>query len=110
MPSPPITKHSGKMLTQLLLIGMVVQMLVVGYVFYQSYAGRTKLVHSQRAGCERSKFDRQANAAGWRIAEAARRAGGQIVVANRYRDIASKMEDRSRIKCDQVYPTAGILP
>lgn len=85
-------------------------MLFIGYVFLQSYDGRKGVVRTQRAGCERGKRDRQANASGWRIAEAARRHDGQIAVANKYANIAKELEQRSMIVCNKAFPSASVLP
>lgn len=85
-------------------------LVVISYVFYQSYQGRVDLVDAQRAACERGKKDRNANAEGWRIAEAARKADGQFTVANKYRRIASGLEARGRINCSEVFPKAGFFP
>lgn len=94
----------------LILIGMLVQLAVIGYVFYSSYEGRKDLVKSQRAGCERGKLDRSANGEGWRIAEGARQASGDYTVAAQYDIIAVGLEDRSKIICSDVYPKASIFP
>ena len=110
MPNTPLTKREGYNLTMLVVTGLIVQILVIGYVFYQSYQGRVEIVHAQRAGCERSKLDRNANAGGWRIAEAARRAEGQTDVANHYAAIAAGLEARSRIDCIKAFPNPGALP
>jgi hypothetical protein len=93
-----------------MIFGMICLLVVVVYVFWQSYAGRVDLISSQRAGCERGKLDRTVNAQGWRIAEAARRAEGQVVVANKYKHIAQSLEERSRINCTKVYPNPGFFP
>jgi hypothetical protein len=93
-----------------ILIFLAVQLLLIGYVFYQSYQGRADVVYNARRGCERGKLDRNANAEGWRIAEAARRHDGQIAVANKYARIASGQEKRSRINCNKAYPKAGVFP
>lgn len=108
--TPYMTKETGASLVKLLIIGMIVQLFIIGYIFYQSYAGRADVVTAQRKGCKRGKLDRNANAEGWRQAEAARRASGQFKVANTYARIASGLEARSRIECDKVYPSAGLLP
>lgn len=107
---PYMSKEVGKKLTRLMIFGMVCLLVVVGYVFWQSYEARHTTVQSQRAGCERSKLDRIANAHGWRIAEDARRAEGNYQVANDYRDIAESLEERSRINCKKVYPDASFFP
>jgi hypothetical protein len=89
---------------------LVMFLLVIGYVFYQSYQGRADLVQSQRFGCERGKKDRNANARGWRIAEKARVAEGELDVAEQYRKIAAGLERRGRIDCVKAFPKAGLLP
>lgn len=105
-----MTRQTATQLTKLILIGMGIQLLVIGYVFYQSYTGRVDLVDSQRSGCVRGKADRTANALGWRNAEAARRAAGEEKVADIYADIAASLEKRSRIDCVDAYPNPGFLP
>lgn len=94
----------------LIVIGMIVQLSVIFYVFYAGYEGRKDLVNSQRAGCKRGKLDRGANAAGWRIAQSARMADNQFAVAARYSQIAGGLEERSRIDCAKAYPKASIIP
>lgn len=97
-------------LAQLILIGMAVQLAVIFYVFISTYQGRKDLVDSQRAGCGRGLLDRTANAQGWRIAEGARLAEGDIGVAAKYNTIASGLEDRSHINCEDAYPKVSIFP
>lgn len=94
----------------LIVIGMLVQLAVIGYVFYSSYEGRKDLVISQRAGCERGLLDRSANSQGWRIAELARAVTGDFGVAEEYDEIASGLEKRSQIICAKAYPKASIFP
>lgn len=98
------------MLVRVILLGMMVQLLVIGYVFYQSYKGRQDVVIAQRSGCERAKLDRRANSGGWRIAENARRHSGNIVVADKYESIAEGQEKRSLINCTKAFPNASLLP
>lgn len=97
-------------LAKLIFLCMVVQLLVILYVGWSSYSGRQDLVESQRNGCNRGKMDRAANARGWRIAEAARRAEGQEVVAEAYQNIAEGLEERARIDCIDAFPKARIVP
>lgn len=94
----------------LIVIGMIVQLGVIGYVFYSSYEGRKDLVTSQRAGCKRGIKDRRANGEGWRIAQSARIHDGQIIIAGRYARIAGGLEERSRIDCAKAFPKASIFP
>lgn len=99
-----------KQVVRLVLVIGVLQMIFIGYVLWQSYEGRVALVDAQRAACERSKKDRAANAAGWRIAEEARRNEGQEVVALAYSKIAEGLEERSQIVCDEAFPKASFIP
>jgi hypothetical protein len=94
----------------LIIVGMIVQLVVIGYVFWSSYEGRKDLVTSQRLGCRRGRLDRNANAEGWRIAEAARSASGDYAVAARYDIIAVGLEERANINCEDAYPKASIFP
>jgi hypothetical protein len=52
MPNTPLTRRQGAGLAKMIIIGLLVQIAVIGYVFYQSYAGREEVVTSQRKGCE----------------------------------------------------------
>lgn len=105
-----VSRQNAYRLGKLIILGMAVQLAVIIYMFYQSYQGRADLIRSQRAGCERGKLDRQANAAGWRIAEAARIASGDHDVAAKYNILATSLERRGRINCSHVYPKASVLP
>lgn len=100
----PLTRRSGLALGKLIIIGMLVQLAVIVYVGVAAHQARTDLTQAQRRGCERSKLDRRSNAKGWRIAEAARRADGEIAVADKYSKIASGLEERSRINCRKAFP------
>lgn len=88
---------------------LVVFVILIASIWISSYEGRVGLVESQRGGCARGKADRKANAAGWRIAEAARRADGQADVANHYAAIAKGLERRATIVCAEVFPAPRIL-
>lgn len=107
---PYMTRQTGKSLAKLIVIGMMVQLLVIGYVFYQSYVGRSDLVDSQRAGCERGKLDRTDNARGWRTAQKRALSQGQVNYSIHYAHIAAGLEKRSRITCADKFPKAGFLP
>jgi hypothetical protein len=117
-----MTRQSGKGLAQLVVIGMAVQLLVIGYVFYQSYQGRNDVVSSQRQGCERGKLDRQDNA-DFQIAqtiyitgvtdaqsvrEDVKQAARKAVIT--FHRTSQSLKKRARIDCAHVYPKAGLLP
>jgi hypothetical protein len=113
----------GLKLGALILIGMIVQLSVIFYVFWSQYEGRKDNVANLRAGCERGKLDRADNArtalaaaTNWRQAATVRRRDGDIGVAVTYEINAQQQEDsakslkrRSRINCTQAYPKARIL-
>lgn len=90
---------------QLFRIAAVVAM--VASVWVTSFQGRHNLVVSQREGCKRGKLDRTANARGWREAEHARRAAGENDVADEYARIATGLERRARINCEEQFPDPG---
>jgi len=105
-----ISAETGQKLTRMVFICFGVMILLWAYVLWQSYEGRVDLVGNSRTACERNKLDRQANASGWRIAEGARRADGQIEVANEYAKIATGLEERSKIDCTKAFPKASLIP
>lgn len=135
MPNTALTRSQGTKLARLIMLGFVLGLVVVAYTLYESYQGRVDLVDSQRVGCERGKLDRRANAEGWRAAEDARLASlakstkitinqaralvkelrkpddpPDLTAAWRYDRIAAGLEERSRITCSEVYPSASFLP
>lgn len=97
-------------LAKLVLVGMLVQLAVIVYVFYTDYHGRNIALSSARQGCDRDVLDRNAEAHGWRIAEAARRKHGENKIADDYAALATGLEDRGAINCEKKYPHASILP
>lgn len=94
----------------LILLGMAVQLIVIGYVFYTDYRARTLLADSARFGCERDRVSRTANAQGWRIAQDARAAEGEYGVAARYALIATRLETAADIDCNKEHPKVGFIP
>lgn len=130
-----LSQADGARIVKLMIAGMLAFLLLVGYVFFQAYQGRTALVDSQRAGCGRGKLDRAANASGWRSAQAARLRSvavtmhisfdaakqvlrqapspddlSDLTTARKYDKIATGLEKRARIDCAKVYPKAGLFP
>lgn len=105
--------HAARSILHYLSLLTAVIAVVWGYTVWQSFEGRRDLVGSQRSGCERGKLDRLANAEGWRAAETARRASGTVNdlrAARKYQRIAEGLEDRARVKCDDVFPSPSLLP
>ena len=107
---PYMTRTAGVHLVKLLIVGMVVQLGVIGYVLYSSYQGRVDLINAQRHGCVRGKLDRRANARGWRTAQHRSLSQHQPRFSKIYNGIASGLDARSRIDCTKVFPSASLLP
>lgn len=130
-----LSPQTGARVVRLMIIGMLLFLVLVVYVFWTGYEGRKDLVAGQRAGCERGKLDRGDNAKGWRTAEAARLASvaedmhisvdaaksvitqpplagdlPDLIAARNYNEIATSLEDRSRIECSEVFPDANFFP
>jgi hypothetical protein len=135
-----MTQEDGRKLTRLIIGGLVMILALTAVVFAQSYFGRKNLekaeqkardalVVSQRAGCQRNKKDRRANALGWRTAQAARSSTladklkiplkeienlisqsskpddpADLVAVRRYNKIAHELEKRSEINCARAFP------
>lgn len=85
------------------IVGVVVAMLVAAWVVTD--------VESRRAGCERVKQDRMANAEGWRAEETASRSLwrtghhlSDLRAAIAYDRIATGLETRAHVNCTSEYP------
>lgn len=115
-------RETGRQLAMLITIGMAVQLLVIGYVFYNSYAGRVNVVTSQRRGCERGKQDRKDNADFQRAQSKYIR---KVVLAQSVQEdvkdaarearktftrTSKSLTKRSRINCEKAFPKAGFFP
>lgn len=119
---PHISREAGRSLVRLILIGMAVQLIVIFYVGWESYAGRVNLVKSQRAGCERGKLDRTDNADFQRahtkyitsvtdaasVKEDVKSAAREAVQT--FRRTSEELTQRAHIICADVYPKASLLP
>jgi hypothetical protein len=105
-----LSAKAAQKFTVLIMIGIAVDFGTVIYVGYANYQGRVALVDAQRKGCERGKLDREANATGWRTAQAARLASGQFAVAKKYGEIAAGQEARSKLDCNVIFPDAEVIP
>lgn len=122
-----MTEHEARSLVYklgvLILIGMLVQLSVIIYVYWSQYEGRKEIVTNLRAGCERGKLDRAdnarialANATNWHKAAEIRQASGDISIAVTYALNAQKQESvslslqkRAHIECAKAYPKASLL-
>ena len=105
-----MTDENAYSVVKMIVIALIIQLVVIFYVFITDYRGRIDAISSQRAGCERAKLDRNANAQGWRIAQLARTDSGDTAVAAQYRLIAEGLEKRARVDCNKAFPMADLLP
>lgn len=117
-----MTRELGYKVTTLVLVCMVCFLLLVCYVFYASYQGRKDIVTSQRAGCERGKLDRRANADFQRahkvyidkvvLAQSVKedvKAAARIAVET-YNRTARDLTIRAGIDCNKAFPKARLIP
>lgn len=107
---PHMTRKNAASLVKLWIIGMLVQLFVIGYGLYVSYTDRVNLVNAQRHGCERAKQDRDVNAKGWRTAKRRSLSQGQPDFADIYDGIVTSLEIRSKVDCIKAFPQARLLP
>lgn len=130
-----MSEDTAYKVVKLILLSLIILLFVLGYSVYSAYEGRKALVDSQRAGCERGKLDRSANAEGWRAAQVARTNTlakdmgtsvaavealfpqppkiddpPDLVAARKYNRISSGLESRSKIDCKTAFPSAGLIP
>jgi hypothetical protein len=122
VPYTPLTRRQGGRLARLIVVGMLLQGCVVGYVFYQSYVGRESVVDASRLGCERSKLDRKDNADfQWAQARYILKVSGAASVKadvkraartalKTFNRTSKSLERRARIDCKKAFPKAGLLP
>lgn len=107
-------------LAKLIVIGMIVQLGVIGYVFITDYHGRRDGILSAREGCERDKLDRTAaselNDALLDSFDASQKRVPKIVSKERLEAVAKirrgndGLKKRAAINCNERYPTASLLP
>jgi hypothetical protein len=109
-------------LAKLIMLGMAIQLLVIGYVYLQAYDQRVNLVDAQRQGCEFDKLDRHDNAdfqtaqteyittlsdttsVGKDVKEAAKKAN------ETYKRTSKSLTERAKINCQEAFPSASLLP
>lgn len=109
-------------LGRLIILGMFIQLLVIGYVFLQGYDQRVTLVKAQRQGCERGKLDNKDNA-DFQTAQTdyitvlsnTTSVSNDVKAAAKkanetYRRTSDSLTERTKIKCEEVYPDASLLP
>lgn len=106
----------------LIVIGMIVQLAVIGYVFYASYQGRVNTVTAQRAGCARAKLDRTDNADfqtaqkvyiikvtdANSVKEDVKRAAREAIKT--FNRTSARLTKRSKLVCARAFPKASLFP
>lgn len=107
-------------LAKLVVIGMIVQLGVIGYVFVTDYHGRRDGIISAREGCERDKLDRKAaaelNDALLQSFDASQkkvpkiRSKERLEAVERIRKSNDGLKLRAAIDCHKRYPAASLLP
>ena len=109
-------------LAQLIIIGMCVQLLVIGYIFYSGYQSRVSTVQTLRLGCERGKLDRADNAdfqnahkvyidkvvLAQSVKEDVKRAAREA--ERTYIRTSADLTKRSKINCAKAFPKARLIP
>lgn len=105
-----ISAETARKLAKLILICFGVMLVLWGYVLWQVYEGRVRLVNHVIAGCERDKLDRADNAKGWRTQQNQALSNSQPWFASTYSDVASSLEERAHVDCHKVFPKASLLP
>lgn len=105
-----VSLTTGGRIVRLMLVGMTLFLVLIGYVFYQSYEGRVNIVNAQRTACERGKKDHTNSALGWRALQDQANSQGQPWFSVTYSKVAGYFEIRSQISCAKAFPKAGFLP
>lgn len=117
-----MTDKTAHKLGILIVIGMLVQLAVIGYVFYSGYQRRVDTVKFQRLACERGKLDRKDNAdfqvahtvyittvtGAKSVKEDVKRAARTAVVT--FNRTSQSLAKRSTIDCTKVFPDATVFP
>jgi hypothetical protein len=117
-----LTNETGRKLALLILIGMLAQLLVIGYVFYSAYERRVEMTGKSRVACERNKLDRADNADFQRahtkyitsvtgaasVQEDVKRAARKAVVT--FRRTSNSLTSRSKIDCKTAFPDPTLFP
>lgn len=91
-----MTKEMGAKIMKLVIAGMVAFLFLVGYVFFQSYQGRSDLVAAERLDCEGAKRAQLESSQAWSRQ-------GEYTLSNILRN-------RSKRDCNKAFPKAGFFP
>jgi hypothetical protein len=117
-----VTDNLAHNVVRVVVIGLVVQLAVIGYVFYSGYKSRVETVTFQRAACERGKLDRKDNA-DFQVAhtEYIRKVTGAASVHEDVKKAArtaiktfertsQRLSKRAVLKCQAAIPNATLFP
>lgn len=122
MPNTPMTKQTGQRVVQVVVIGMLVQLAVIGYVFYSAYARRVDATKNNRAACERNKLDRTDVAdfqkaqtvyitsvtGAASVKEDVKRAARKAILT--FDRTSQGLTERSKIDCTKAFPDPTLFP
>lgn len=117
---PYLTKEQGSGIVKLLVAGMLCFLLMVGYVFWQSYQGRSDVVDNNRHSCEGGKKAVQAllvvNQSVYdAFKDTDERLGGPISAKRKkaekdLKDSLPILKKRAHRNCVKENPKAGLIP
>lgn len=123
MNDQPLSNRAGAGLVKVVIITLVIQLLVIGYVFFQGYRDRQAIVDAARLACrDRGKTANQANAdfqtahtrylhgliqANLLHGETKDLADEAIVT---YRRTSALLHDLATVNCEKVHPNARLIP
>jgi hypothetical protein len=115
-----MTANNGYRLAKLVVIGMVVQLVVIGYVFWVDHKARTTVVTAARAACELSKQDRVASVVLreniLEVFEESQKSVKPInsperkIALDKINRTTVEVKDRSKIDCNAAFPKASLIP
>lgn len=122
MPDTAMTRRTAKLLVRLIIIGLLVQLAMICYVFYSAYQRRVDAVADNRAGCERNKLDRADNArfqtaqtgyiasvtGALSVKEDVKTAARKAIVV--FRQTSADLNERARIDCTKAFPDPTLFP
>lgn len=108
--------------TRLVIVMFAAILMIFAYTIWQSYEGRVGIRNATVAGCERSKLDRAANAAGWtahatyinHVTSAASvqedvKSAARVAVRT-YIRISRELRERAHIDCSSAFPKTSLFP
>jgi Tfp pilus assembly protein PilX len=104
-----LTYRQRRAMLRFVVLMLLAIVLLFGMVILTSYQSRSDQAKASRAGCERSKLDRRANARAWREAQKARTRDGDLGTAAIYKGVADGLVVRSKIVCKDLFPDPPVL-